>query len=180
MQDTVKVVSGEETPMWRKMALFLIPLMLSNALQSIGQLIGTIVVGRWLGVNALAAISAFFPLFFLMVSFIIGLGAGSSILIGQAFGAKNTERLKAVIGTTISFTFLLGVVLALIGWIFTWDLLRLIGTPSNVIAVTVHYARILFWSLPVLFVYFAYTTFMRGTGDSKTPFFSSLLVLRLT
>ncbi len=171
MQDTVKVVSGEETPMWRKMALFLIPLMLSNALQSIGQLIGTIVVGRWLGVNALAAISAFFPLFFLMVSFIIGLGAGSSILIGQAFGAKNTERLKAVIGTTISFTFLLGVVLALIGGIFTWDLLRLIGTPSNVIAVTVHYARILFWSLPVLFVYFAYTTFMRGTGDSKTPFY---------
>nr|NNM89758.1 MATE family efflux transporter [Bacilli bacterium] len=157
--------------MWRKMALFLIPLMLSNALQSIGQLIGTIVVGRWLGVNALAAISAFFPLFFLMVSFIIGLGAGSSILIGQAFGAKNTERLKAVIGTTISFTFLLGVVLALIGGIFTWDLLRLIGTPSNVIAVTVHYARILFWSLPVLFVYFAYTTFMRGTGDSKTPFY---------
>jgi Na+-driven multidrug efflux pump len=113
-----------------------------------------------------------------MVSFIIGLGAGSSILIGQAFGAKNTERLKAVIGTTISFTFLLGVVLALIGGIFTWDLLRLIGTPSNVIAVTVHYARILFWSLPVLFVYFAYTTFMRGTGDSKTPFY--LLIISTT
>jgi Na+-driven multidrug efflux pump len=60
VQENIKVVSGEETPMWRKMALFLIPLMLSNALQSIGQLIGTIVVGRWLGVNALAAISAFF------------------------------------------------------------------------------------------------------------------------
>ena len=64
----------------------LVPLLLSNVLQSVGQLFGMVVVGRWLGVNDLAAISAFFPLFFLLVSFVIG--SGSSILIGQAFGAK--------------------------------------------------------------------------------------------
>lgn len=153
------------------MAMFLIPLMLSNALQSVGQLIGTIVVGRWIGVNALAAISAFFPLFFLLVSFTIGVGAGSSILIGQAYGARNDERLKAIVGTSLTFTFFLGVALAVLGGVFTWDVLRLIGTPDNVIATSVHYARILFWALPVMFLYFAYTTFMRGTGDSKTPFY---------
>ncbi|QED50212.1 MATE family efflux transporter [Cytobacillus dafuensis] len=153
------------------MLLFLIPLLLSNILQSIGQLFGMVIVGRWLGVNELAAISAFFPLFFLLISFAIGIGSGSSILIGQAFGARNEERLKAVVGTTLTFTFLLGILLAVIGGIFTMDILRLIGTPDNIIEVSAHYARILFWSLPVLFLYSVYTTFMRGTGDSKTPFY---------
>ena len=51
------------------------------------------------------------------------------------------------------------------------DIMRLMGTPENIIEISVHYARILFISMPVLFLYFAYTTFMRGTGDSKTPFY---------
>lgn len=161
----------DNQPIWRTMFMFFIPLILSNALQSIGQLVGMVVVGRWLGVDALAAISAFFPLFFLLVSFTIGIGSGSSILIGQAYGARNEERLKAIVGTTLMFTFILGLVLAIIGNVFTWEILRLIGTPENIIAVSVHYARILFWSMPIMFLYIAYTTFIRGIGDSKTPFY---------
>ncbi|WP_211241927.1 MATE family efflux transporter [Ectobacillus panaciterrae] len=153
------------------MFMFLIPLILSNALQSVGQLFGMVIVGRWLGVNTLAAISAFFPLFFLLVSFIIGIGSGSAILIGQAYGARNEERLKAIVGTTLTFTFIVGLVLAVIGSTFAWDILGLIGTPENIIAVSVHYARILFWSMPIMFLYIAYTTFIRGTGDSKTPLY---------
>ncbi|KOS28756.1 multidrug transporter MatE [Bacillus anthracis] len=153
------------------MSMFLVPLLLSNILQSVGQLFGMVVVGRWLGVNELAAISAFFPLFFLLVSFVIGIGSGSSILIGQAFGAKNEERLKAIVGTTLTFTFIIGVMLAIVGNIFAINIMRLMGTPENIIEISVHYARILFISMPVLFLYFAYTTFMRGTGDSKTPFY---------
>lgn len=155
----------------RAMIAFLIPLILSNALQSVGQLVGSIVVGRWIGVEALAAISAFFPLFFLVISFVIGIGSGSAILIGQAYGARNEEKLKAVVGTTLTFTLILGIVLAVLGGIFTEDILLLIGTPSNIIDISVHYARIMFWSLPFLFLYAVYTTFMRGTGDSKTPFY---------
>ncbi len=163
--------STENRPVWKAMLVFLVPLILSNALQSIGQLFGSIVVGRWLGVEALAAISAFFPLFFLAVSFVIGIGSGSSILIGQAYGAKNEERLKAVVGTTLTFTLLMGILLAIIGGVFTSEVLRLIGTPENILGVSVHYARILFISMPALFLYFVYTTFMRGTGDSKNPFY---------
>ncbi|KAB2443645.1 MATE family efflux transporter [Bacillus luti] len=164
-------LESESKPIWKSMSVFLVPLLLSNVLQSVGQLFGMVVVGRWLGVNDLAAISAFFPLFFLLVSFVIGIGSGSSILIGQAFGAKNEERLKAIVGTTLTFTFIIGVVLAIIGSIFAMDIMRLMGTPDNIIEISVHYARILFISMPVLFLYFAYTTFMRGTGDSKTPFY---------
>ncbi|HDR7795090.1 TPA: MATE family efflux transporter [Bacillus luti] len=164
-------LESESKPIWRSMSTFLVPLLLSNVLQSVGQLFGMVVVGRWLGVNDLAAISAFFPLFFLLVSFVIGIGSGSSILIGQAFGAKNEDRLKAIVGTTLTFTFIIGVVLAIIGSVFAMDIMRLMGTPENIIEISVHYARILFISMPVLFLYFAYTTFMRGTGDSKTPFY---------
>ncbi|WP_018782478.1 MATE family efflux transporter [Bacillus sp. 95MFCvi2.1] len=161
----------EKKPIWKSMSMFLVPLLLSNVLQSVGQLFGMVVVGRWLGVNDLAAISAFFPLFFLLVSFVIGIGSGSSILIGQAFGARNEERLKAIVGTTLTFTFVIGVILAIVGSIFAMDIMRFMGTPENIIDMSVHYARILFISMPVLFLYFAYTTFMRGTGDSKTPFY---------
>ncbi|MFC9419175.1 MATE family efflux transporter [Bacillus mobilis] len=164
-------LESESKPIWKSMSMFLVPLLLSNVLQSIGQLFGMVVVGRGLGVNDLAAISAFFPLFFLLVSFVIGIGSGSSILIGQAFGAKNEDRLKAIVGTTLTFTFIIGVVLAIVGSIFAMDIMRLMGTPENIIEISVHYARILFISMPVLFLYFAYTTFMRGTGDSKTPFY---------
>lgn len=166
-----QVNGNGEKPIWRSMLIFLIPLLLSNVLQSIGQLVGSVVVGRWLGVSSLAAISAFFPLFFLLVSFAIGIGSGSSILIGQAYGARNEERLKAIVGTTLTFTFLVGLVLAVAGGIFTWDILRLMGTPENVIGVSVHYARILLISMPIMFLYFVYTTFIRGIGDSKTPFY---------
>ncbi|MGN4611117.1 MATE family efflux transporter [Bacillus cereus group sp. MYBK71-2] len=164
-------LESESKPIWKSMSMFLVPLLLSNVLQSVGQLFGMVVVGRWLGVNDLAAISAFFPLFFLLVSFVIGIGSGSSILIGQAFGAKNEDRLKAIVGTTLTFTFIIGVVLAIVGSIFAMDIMRLMGTPENIVEISVHYARILFISMPVLFLYFAYTTFMRGTGDSKTPFY---------
>lgn len=174
--NAVPLATGRgEPPLWRSMFTFLIPLILSNALQSIGQLVGTVVVGRWLGVDALGAISAFFPLFFLLVAFVIGVSSGSTILIGQAFGARNEERMKAIMGTSLTFLCLLGTVLAIIGGIFTHDILRLLGTPGNILEASTHYARILFWSLPVLFLYFAYTTFLRGTGDSKTPFYSLIV-----
>ncbi|MCI4170973.1 MATE family efflux transporter, partial [Bacillus spizizenii] len=73
------------------------------------------------------------------------------------------------------FTFLLVVVLDVIGSIFTLDILRLMGTPENVINVSASYARILFYAMPFMFLYFAYTKFLRGTGDSKTPFYTLIV-----
>ncbi|MGG0158221.1 MATE family efflux transporter [Bacillus velezensis] len=175
VQDHLETAEGRGQSVWRSMSLFLVPLLLSNVLQSVGQLVGMVFVGRWLGVDALAAVSSFFPLFFLLISFTIGIGSGSSILIGQAYGAKNEERMKAIVGTTLTFTFMLGVVLAVVGSVFTLDILRLMGTPENVIDISVRYARILFCAMPLMFLYFAYTTFLRGTGDSKTPFYTLIV-----
>lgn len=174
-EEVMSTKQTEKLTLLRPMVIFLIPLLLSNILQSIGQVFSMIIVGHWLGENALAAISAFFPLFFLLISFAIGIGSGSSILIGQAFGAKMEERLQTIVGTTLTFTFILGLVLAILGSFFTEDILISIGTPENILDVSVKYARILFWSIPVMFLYSVYTTLMRGTGDSKTPFYFLVL-----
>lgn len=170
-EDAPAAAAGESRPVWREMLLFVLPMMLGTALQSVGQLASSIVLGQWIGVAALATVSAFFPLFFLLVSFIIGLESGASILIGQAYGARDHERLKAVVGTTLAFTSALAVALAVAGDLFAWQLLRFVGTPADILADSVAYARIMFTSLPILFLYFGYTTFIRGIGDSRTPLY---------
>lgn len=153
----------------KSMIFFLIPVALSSVLQSAGQIVSTIVVGKTLGEDALAAIAAFFPLFFLLVSFAIGVGSGSSILIGQAFGAKNMEKLKEIVGVTIAVTLVISVVVALVGGLFSEGILKLMGTPANILEESASYAQILFVTLPIMFLYMCYTTFIRGSGDSKTP-----------
>lgn len=170
--------------MWRLFLVFLIPLMLSNALQSASQTVASIYLGRLIGVNALAAVSAVFPILFLLISFIIGLSSGSTVLIGQAFGAKDTHAMKRVAATTLTVSLLLGVILGLIGAFATQPTLELVRTPPAILNDSVLYARILFVSLPMFFPYIAYTTFLRGIGDSKTPFYflfvSTAITIALT
>ena len=103
-------VIDDSKPIWRSMAVFLVPLMLSNVLQSASATINSIYLGRLIGVKALAAAAGFFPVLFFMISFFIGIASGSSVLIGQAYGAKDEERLKAVAGTTLTLAVVGGVV----------------------------------------------------------------------
>jgi putative MATE family efflux protein len=172
--------TDNDKTVWKGLLIFLIPLMLSNALQSISGTVSSIMLGRFIGVNALAAVSAFFPMFFFLVSFVIGLGSASSVLIGQAYGAQNYERVRAVMGTTLTTTFLLGSLLAVIGVLFAEDILGMIGTPANILEDSAAYARIFFYAIPILFLYISYTTFIRGTGDSKTPFYFLIISTALT
>ena len=157
------------------MIAFLIPVIFASVIQSLGQVIGIIVVGQTLGDDALAAISAFFPLFFFLISFAIGIGSGSSILIGQSYGGGNLPQMKEVTGVTLAFTIVLSVIAALVGGIFTEEILVWMGTPDNILYASTLYARILFVTLPITFLYLVYTTFLRGVGDSKTPFYFLVL-----
>jgi putative MATE family efflux protein len=177
-------IFDESRPMWRLFLVFLIPLMLSNMLQSASQTIASIYVGRLIGVNALAAASVVFPVIFLLVSFIIGLSSGSTVLIGQAFGAKDEHMMKRIAATTLTMSIALGLVTALVGALATRELLQLVRTPANILDQATIYSRIVFLSLPVFYPYLAYTTFLRGVGDSKTPFYflivSTVVVAALT
>ncbi|MFN2450137.1 MAG: MATE family efflux transporter [Candidatus Baltobacteraceae bacterium] len=164
-------IFDESRPMWRLFLVFLIPLILSNALQSASQTISSIYLGRLIGVHALAAVSSIFPVIFLLISFMIGLASGSTVLIGQAFGAKQTHTMKRVAGTTLSVSFILGLVFSVLGQFYAYPLLHLVGTPTDVIHDAVVYSKVVFLWFPAFFPYLAYTTFLRGTGDSQTPFY---------
>jgi putative MATE family efflux protein len=168
-------VLDETKPLWRTMLVFLIPLMLSNVLQSAQGTAASIFLGRMIGTQALAAVSAFFPMQFLLIAFFIGISSGSTVLIGQAFGAGNSERIREIAGTTLTVALGLGIGLGLLGALFAEPMLRLTGTPADIFPVTVVYAKIIFIALPIFFVYLAYTTFMRGVGDSATPFYFLIL-----
>ena len=164
-------IFDESRPMWRLFTIFLIPLIFSNALQSASQTISSIFLGRLIGVHALAAVSAIFPVIFLLISFMIGLASGSTVLIGQAYGAGQMHTMKRVAGTTLSVSFALGVFFSIFGQFWAGPLLRLVGTPADILHDATVYSQIIFLWLPAFFPYLAYTTFLRGTGDSKTPFY---------
>ena len=111
-------------PLWQRFALFLLPLTLSNILQSLSGTINNIYIGQLIGVDALAAVSIFFPIMMFLISIVIGLASGSSILIGQAWGARNIGMIKRICGTSYTVVFLLGLVVAVLGGLFTHELMR--------------------------------------------------------
>ena len=117
----------------RRFLLFLGPLVLTNILQALTGTVNHIYVGRLLGAGALAAVASFMPLFLLFSAFVFGLGTGASILVGQAWGARNHARLHAVAGTTLCAGLLLGVVLAAIGVAVARPLMVALGTPADVL-----------------------------------------------
>jgi len=159
----------------KPMLVFLVPIILSNVLQSLGQVFGMIVVGQTQGIDSVAAIAAFFPLFFFLLSFAIGIGSGSSILVAQTYGAGNQAKMKEVVGVTLAFTLIMSVVVGIFGSVFAEGILKLMGTPANILEQSTKYASILFLSMPITFFYLVYTTFLRGVGDSKTPFYFLLI-----
>lgn len=174
-KDTKKSRINLEGSLWKELIIFVLPLMLSNILNSVSGTISSIILGRIIGVSALAAVSAFFPLLFFLVSFVIGIGSGSSVLIGQAFGAKEWKKVKVIVGTTLTATFLVGLLAAIPGLLYTHNLLELTGTPVDIIEISAGFARIIFLAMPLLFLYSVYTTFLRGSGDSTTPFYFLLI-----
>ena len=88
--------------LWKAYLAFLVPMIISNILQALSGTVNNIYLGQMLGVKAMAAVSAFFPVLFFLIAFMIGLGSGASVLIGQAWGAKNPERVRAITGTTLN------------------------------------------------------------------------------
>ncbi len=167
-------------PLWKTIFIFLMPLIYSNILQSLGGTVSSVLIGKHLGENALAAASTILPLAFFLISFVIGLGSASSILIGQAFGSRNMERMKSTVGTSLSFSFILGLFSLTIGLLFSDQLLSLIQIPPEIKQNSANYMQMLFSGLPFLFPYIIYTTLLRGTGDSKTPFYFLIISTGLT
>ena len=174
----------EGKPMWQILLVFLVPLMLSNVLQSASQTMASIWIGRLISTKALGAVSAVFPIIFLLFSFVFGVSSGSSVLIGQAFGARDHHKVKRIAGTVLGAALYLGIIVAIVGALGSTTVLSWLGTPPDIIGQADSYARVIFLTMPVFFVYFVYATILRGTGDSTTPFYalivSAVLAIAIT
>jgi putative MATE family efflux protein len=168
-------VFEEGKPMWQILLVFLVPLMLSNVLQSASQTMASIWIGRLISTQALGAISAVFPIVFLLFSFVFGVSSGASVLIGQAFGAGDHHKVKKIAGTVIGAGLYLGIIVAIVGFFGSPTILGWLRTPPDIIAQSDAYARVLFLTMPIFFVYFVYATILRGTGDSTTPFYALIV-----
>ncbi|MBV8283403.1 MAG: MATE family efflux transporter, partial [Candidatus Eremiobacteraeota bacterium] len=177
-------VFEEGKPMWQILLVFLVPLMLSNALQSASQTFASIWIGRLISTEALGAVSAVFPVVFLLFSFVFGVSSGATVLVGQAFGAKDFHRLKRVSGTVLGAALYLGIFVAVVGYFGSPTMLAWLQTPSDIIGMADAYSKVVFLIMPMFFVYFVYTALLRGTGDSATPFYalvvSSVLAILIT
>ncbi|HET6275296.1 MAG TPA: MATE family efflux transporter [Candidatus Cybelea sp.] len=161
--------------MWQILLVFLIPLMLSNVLQSASQTMASIWIGRLISTQALGAVSAVFPIIFLLFSFVFGVSSGSSVLIGQAFGAGDHHRVKKIAGTVLGAALYLGIIVAIVGALGSTTMLGWLATPPDIIGQADAYARVIFLTMPVFFFYFVYATILRGTGDSTTPFYALIV-----
>jgi putative MATE family efflux protein len=161
--------------MWKTFLMFLVPMMLANILQSLSGTLNNIFLGQMIGVQALAAASAFFPVMLFLISFVMGLGSGASVLIGQAWGAKQPERVRAIAGTTLTVGVLGGLAVALFGGTFAHLLLGRLATPPDIMHEATAYSRVMLYAMPGFFAFMLLTAIMRGVGDTVTPLYALIV-----
>lgn len=155
--------------LWKTFFIFLMPLIATNILQNLSGTINTIFVGQMMGVNAIAAVAVFFPILFFLMAFVIGLSAGATVLVGQAWGAQNIEKVRCVVGSTLFMTLIGGSIIALLGVVFAKHILLVLGTDPDVMHLSLPYVQWMLAGSPLLFLYIIYTSILRGVGDSTTP-----------
>ncbi len=155
--------------LWKTFFIFLMPLIATNILQNLSGTINTIFVGQMMGVNAIAAVAVFFPILFFLMAFVIGLSAGATVLVGQAWGAQNIEKVRCVVGSTLFMTLIGGSMIALLGVVFAKHILLALGTDPDVMHLSLPYVQWMLAGSPLLFLYIIYTSILRGVGDSTTP-----------
>lgn len=168
-----------EGPIGKSLALFTLPILASNVLQSINGSVNAIWVGHYLGEAALAATSISNTILFLLLSLVFGIGMASTILVGQRIGAGQTDGAKQVVGTGFSAFVIGALLIAFGGSIGTTQLLDLLQTPADVLPYATTYLRIIFFGLPFTLIYIYLTMVLRGAGDSKTPMLFLLLSVTL-
>lgn len=162
-----------------KMIKFAVPIFLGDLFQQLYNVVDALVVGNVLGENALAAVSSTGSLIFLMVGFFGGMFTGVGVIISKFFGAQDYDNTRKAVGTAVAFGLLSGIVLTIVGVLFTPTILRWMGTPENVFADSQAYIRIYFAGILSNIMYNTATGIFRAIGDSKHPLYY-LIVSALT
>ncbi|MEA3003309.1 MAG: hypothetical protein QOH81_2097 [Sphingomonadales bacterium] len=166
-------------PIARTLLAFALPTLGSSILQSLNGSINAIWVGRFLGENALAATSNANIVMFLLMAFVFGFGMAATILIAQAFGRRDVDGARRVLGTAIGAFVFISFAIGLIGWIFTPALLHLLATPAGAYPFALAYLRVIFIAMPGIMILIMLTMTLRGSGDAMTPLWFMMLAVVL-
>jgi putative MATE family efflux protein len=156
-------------PITRTLILFALPTLGSNILQSLNGSINSIWVGHILGEAALGATSNANLIMFLMFALLFGFGMAATILIGQYSGRRDINAVREVVGTAAGLFLGLSLVIAVLGFVETPTLLRLLATPPEIMPLAQSYLSVIFLSMPAGFLMALLTMSLRGTGDAMTP-----------
>ncbi len=158
-------------PLFGKILRFFIPLMLSGILQLLFNAADIIVVGRFAGNEALAAVGSTSSLINLLVNLFIGLSVGANVLVARFYGAGQKKELAEMVHTAVMTSLVSGVILIFVGIILARPVLLLMDTPENVIDQAVLYMCIYFTGMPVMMVYNFGSAILRAVGDTKRPLY---------
>jgi putative MATE family efflux protein len=158
---------------------FALPTLASSILQSLNGTINAIWVGRFLGEDALAATSNANMVMFLLISFVFGFGMAATILVGQAFGRRDVDEARRVVGTTAGSFLLITLVVATAGWFLSPGILDLLGTPAAAAPLALDYLRVIFLAMPALLLLTMLMMTLRGAGDSVTPLWFMIIAVVL-
>ncbi|MEG1411412.1 MAG: MATE family efflux transporter [Terrisporobacter sp.] len=150
---------------------FSIPLLIGNIFQQLYSMVDTIIVGRFVGVNALAALGATGSMFFLVNGMILGLTSGFAVLVSQKFGAKDEVGIKKAVASNIILTLVLTVITTIIALLVKTPLLRLMNTPDNIFNDANTYITIIYAGMITQTLYNMSAGILRALGDSKTPLY---------
>lgn len=155
--------------------MFSIPILLGNLFQQLYNMVDTIIVGQYLGEEALAAVGTTGCLMFLVLGFANGIAQGFGVMIAQAFGAGNHKQLRHFVALIVVLTILVSLILSLPTTIFSKNLLMLLNVPDNILAMADSYIKVIFAGLILTMAYNVEAGILRGVGDSKTPLYFLLL-----
>ncbi|MBW6490503.1 MAG: MATE family efflux transporter [Lentimicrobium sp.] len=150
---------------------FATPMLLGNVFQQLYNVTDSIIVGKFLGKEALAAVGASFPLIFMLVAFVIGIASGSTIIIAQYFGAKDIPKVRKATDTMYIFLFFASLLIGVLGIVFSESVFRLIRLPEEVIPQASLYLKVYFSGIFFFFGFNGISSVLRGLGDSKTPLY---------
>lgn len=148
---------------------FMLPLLFGMLFQQFYNMVDTIIVGRYLGINALAGVGSTGSINFLVMGFVIGVCAGFAIPVAQKFGSKNFGELRKYVGNTLWVSLVFAAVLTAATCLLCSHILRWMDTPDNVFNEAHDYIFVIFLGIPVTFLYNILSGFIRSLGDSKTP-----------
>ena len=155
----------------RLLISFAIPLLIGNLFQQLYNTVDSIVVGNYVGKEALAAVGCTGPVINALVSVFIGLSTGSTVVIAQYFGAKDFEKLSQAVHTTILLTLATCVLLTVVGVLATPAMLRMMQTPEDVFDQAAEYLRIFFCGITGVHLYNSCAAILRAVGDSTRPLY---------